>query len=220
MRYANRLEAGRRLGEILRELGFGAGSAPSIVLGVPRGGVVVAAAVAEVLGLPLEVAVAGKVGAPGNPELAIGAVAEGGTVLYDEALVRKLKVSRGYLEEETARLKEKIAVMAQELRNGTAPCLAGRETVLVDDGVATGLTIEAMARDIVGQGALNVCLAVPVGPAETIERLRRVADLVVCPLIPAVFEAVGSFYADFRQVETAQVQAILARGVAGGRESG
>ncbi len=209
--YANRLEAGRRLGESLRELGIGGKPVAPLVLGVPRGGVVVAAEVAKILGVPLGVAVGGKVGSPGNSELAIGAVAEGGTALYDEKLVKRLGVSQRYLEEETGRVKEKIAKRVRELRGGTPLSVAGRETVLVDDGVATGLTLEVVARDVAGQGALRVCLAVPVGPSETLERLRRVAELVVCPWVPVVFGAVGAFYADFRQVEDAEVAAILGR---------
>lgn len=206
--YANRIDAGRRLGETLRELAW---PVPPLVLGVPRGGVVVAAEVAAVLGASLGVAVAGKVGAPHNPELAIGAVAEGGTVIYDQPLVEILQVSRRYLQEETGRVRAKIARRVREFRGGRGLDVAGRETVLVDDGVATGLTLEALAKDLAGQGPVRLVLAVPVGPAETLERLGRVADLIVCPLVPVVFGAVGAFFADFRQVEEEEVQRLLAR---------
>ncbi|WCO66786.1 phosphoribosyltransferase family protein [Iamia majanohamensis] len=208
MSYRDRADAGARLGEVVRQ------RAPEdpLVLGLPRGGVPVAAQVAAALGCPLDVVVARKVGAPGQPELGIGAVAEGGGEVLDAASVRALGVSDAALTTATAAAREELGRRVATYRGGRPrPPLDDHVVVLVDDGLATGVTAEAAVRGLRALGADRIVLAVPVGAPEAVARLGAVADEVVCPLAPERFRAVGQWYDRFGQTGDAEVLRLLGR---------
>jgi len=209
--FADRREAGQRLAAALASL---AGD-DVVVLGIPRGGVEVAAEVARALNAPLDVVIPRKVGAPGNPELGLGAVAEDVEVL-DERLIRVLRVREDYLREEIARQQEEIVRRAAAYRGDRAPApIESKTAVVVDDGVATGGTAAAALRWARGKGARRVILAVPVAPREAIRRLEQEADEVRALATPEPFYAVGQWYESFPQVSDQRVVELLA-GAAGG----
>jgi putative phosphoribosyl transferase len=205
--FADRRQAGEQLAEALAPL---AGE-DVVVLGIPRGGVEVAAVVAEHLDAPLDVVIHRKVGAPGNPELGLGAVAEGVEVL-DERLIRALGVDERYLEAEIAREEGEIRRRSERYR-GQRPAidLVGKVVVVVDDGIATGGTAVAALRWARARGAARVILAVPVAPAEAVARIRREADIVQVLATPEPFYAVGQWFEDFGQVSDEEVQELLKR---------
>ncbi|PPK70976.1 putative phosphoribosyltransferase [Actinokineospora auranticolor] len=208
MRYADRAEAGRVLAGHLAHLR----RADPVVLGLPRGGVPVAAVVARALAAELDVVLVAKVGAPESPELAVGAVGEGGVEVRADRVLRLLALSWSDVTGVAERARAAVADKAARLRGGAPPRgLVGRVAVVVDDGVATGSTVEAAIRVVRGLGAAWVVLAAPVAPASTLARLREIADEVVCPLAPREFTAVGAFYDDFTQVTDAEVRALLDR---------
>ncbi len=208
MLFRDRHEAGKLLAQKLMDL---KGNPNAIVLGIPRGGVVVAYEVAKTLSLPLDVFVARKIGAPGNPELAIGAVASDGTVVLDEMSISLMGVSKQYIEKETQRQKEEIRKRLQAYRGGREGySLQGKIVILVDDGVATGATIIASLKAIKASNPSQTILAVPVAPPDTVEKLRREADKVICLYTPSPFWAVGAFYLNFEQISDEEVQALLA----------
>jgi putative phosphoribosyl transferase len=202
--FSDRREAGRKLGEAL-------GARPeALILGIPRGGVIVAREAAEACGGELDVIVTRKLGAPMNPELGLGAVAPDGTTVLDERLVRALGVSDEYIAKEVARQVEEIHRRLDIYRRGKPPLgLSGRECVVVDDGIATGGTAEVALLSLRKQGASKVTLAVPVAPTESLERIAPRADEVVCLDTPEPFAAVGQWYARFDQVSDAEVLAAL-----------
>ena len=207
MIFADRVEAGERLGEALRHL---AGSDP-VVLAIPRGGVIVAEAVARTLGASLDVVVPRKIGAPGNPELAIGAVAPGIRVL-DTRMVRGLGVSDEYLDREIAAQEAEIERRQAAYRQGRPPQpVEGRTAIVVDDGVATGSTAVAALRWARKQGAARVLLAVPVAPPQSLDRLRAEVDELVVLETPRPFFAVGEWYRDFGQTSDREVVEAIAR---------
>jgi predicted phosphoribosyltransferase len=204
--FADRADAGRKLGAALA----GRVSPPAYVLGMARGGVVVAAGVAAALGAPLDVVLVRKLGAPRNPELAIGAIAPGVQVL-DREMVRRLGVDAGYLDATVAAAEAELIRRTRAYRGDRPePDLAGVTAVVVDDGVATGATAMAALRWARARRPVRVVFAVPVGPADTVARLRRECDEVVVLQAPASFAAVGLWYADFAQVGDEEVEAILA----------
>ena len=208
VRFRDRRDAGERLAEALTpEL---SGASDAIVLGIPRGGVVVGDVLAEKLGLPLDVVAVEKVGAPWNPELAVGAVGEGDTIWLDENLVSSL--DPGKLEEAIERERRELEAKLASIRAvRSRESLEGRTVVVVDDGIATGSTVRAALLALRGVRPAACILAVPVGPPETIADLAGVADAIVCPMQPAAFYAVGQWYDTFGQVSTPEVLAILER---------
>jgi len=207
-RFADRAEAGRRLGEALAERGVGGDG--SVVLGIPRGGVVIGAEVARVLGRPLDVALAHKVGAPGNPELAIGAVGPDGSAVIDEDLAGRVGATDEWLASAIEREQHEVVDRQRRFRGDRPPLdVAGREAIVVDDGVATGSTAIAVGRWLAGAGARRRILAVPVAPPQTADRLAHAYDDVLTLATPAVFFAVGEFYVDFRQVTDVEVRQLL-----------
>ncbi len=208
MLFSDRRDAGRRLAKELAR----ASLPDPVVLGIPRGGVIVADEVARTLGAPLDLVIPRKIGAPGNPELAIGAVAQDGTLVADEALVKALGVSQRYLEAETQRQRAEIERRLSLYRQGRlAVALAGASAIVVDDGIATGATVLAALRGVRAQGPARLVLAVPVAPPDTLERLRAETDEIVCLATPEPFYAVGQFYRHFEQTSDEEVFEIMER---------
>ena len=194
MRFEDRAEAGRVLAAQVAELGL----ADPVVLGLPRGGVPVAAEVAAVLGAPLDVFVARKVGAPGHEEYGIGAVAEGGVWVSDEAVLPRLGISPDAFDRLAAREDAAVVASVERYRQGRPlPTLEGREVVLVDDGLATGMTALAALRALRRFAPKRLVLAEPVCSRSAVEQLRGDADDIVCGHVPEQFHAVGAWYSDF-----------------------
>ncbi len=208
MPFANRTEAGRRLGERLADR-----RAPGVVvLGLPRGGVPVAAMVAEALGAPLDVVVVRKLGAPFQPELALGAVGEGGSRTLNTEALRRLQVDDETLRAIEDRERAEVERRALRYRGGRPRvALEGRTAIVVDDGLATGATAAVACEMARLEGAREVVLAAPVGPAPTLEALRRVADEVIVLETPPDFFAVGQWYRHFEQTTDEEVTELLAR---------
>jgi putative phosphoribosyl transferase len=206
MPFLDRADAGRTLGQAL---GHFRGGAP-VVLALPRGGVPVGLEVARALGAPLDVVVVRKLGAPGHPEFAVGAIAPG-AVYVDRSIVRQLGVPPAYLEEVTAAEARELARRELAYRGGRPPLdVGGRVVILVDDGLATGATIRAALASLRQRGPARVVLAAPVGAPETIARLREVADEIVCLETPPDFRAVSLAYDNFDPTSDAEVMRCLA----------
>jgi putative phosphoribosyl transferase len=206
--FADREEAGRALGRALRDR---LGEQPVVVLGLPRGGVPVAAQVAEALDAPLDVFVVRKLGTPGYPELAMGAVASGGVRVLNDDLIRRLGVRERDVERVTAAELEELDRREHRYRPGRPPVdVAGSTAVLVDDGLATGATMLAAVEAVRAGGAARVVVAVPVGAPESARRVAAEADDVLCLHEPPGFGAVGSYYLDFRQTRDKEVERLLA----------
>ena len=180
--------------------------ATAVVLGVPRGGVIVAAEVARAFGSPLDIVIASKLGAPGNPEYAVGAIDEDGTIIASQSV----SVSAEYLEtvagERHAEIMRRVAVY----RGGRPSAdVTGRTAIVVDDGIATGLTVRAAVSFLKRHGAVRIVVCAPVMPPGTKAELEQIADDVVALETPQGFSAVGQFYADFTQTSDAEVIAAL-----------
>jgi predicted phosphoribosyltransferase len=205
--FADRAEAGRLLG---RALAAGPPLADPIVLAIPRGGVPVAAAIADVLGIRFDVLVAHKLGAPDNPELAIGAVAADGTVLVEPWARDIVGRDIAYVEAEAAAEVDRARLRERALRQGRPRLdLAGLTAILVDDGIATGATMHVGILAARAAGASRVICAIPVGAAESVAMLEQVADAVVVLATPSPFRAVGEWYERFDQVADADVERLL-----------
>lgn len=205
--FEDRNDAGRQLAELL--VGF-ADEHP-IVLGLPRGGVPVAAQVAHALGAPLDVLTVRKLGAPANPELAIGAVAEDGSTVLDTATVRQLGVTEQELERIIARERHELARRVARFRGAREPVdVHGATVIVVDDGLATGLSDLAAVRALRRRGAGRIIVAAPVGSPQAVTMLGEAADEVVCHTIPRDLYGVGRWYRDFAQVSDDEVLAWLA----------
>jgi putative phosphoribosyl transferase len=189
VRFANREDAGRRLAALLSAY---RGRADVVVLGLPRGGVPVAAQVARALGAPLDVFLVRKLGVPGHEELAMGAIAEGGTEVLDHGLIDELGIQELQLAEARSRERDELHRRARLYRgNRSAPDLRGRTVIVVDDGLATGATMEAAVSALRQQAPSSIVVAVPVGAPSTCARLARLADAVFCAERPRHLEAVG-----------------------------
>lgn len=207
MLFQDRHEAGRALA---RELASFKGQDDVVVLGIPRGGVVVGREIAQVLNAPLDVYITRKIGAPDNPELAIGAVASDGTLILDHQLAKRLGVSQDYIDKESERQKREIKRRKAEYKGDLPdPELKGKVVILADDGVATGATTLATIRAIRTQEPARLILAIPVGPRDTVESLKREVDELFCLHAPEIFWAVGAFYSVFDQTSDEEVKALL-----------
>jgi putative phosphoribosyl transferase len=207
VRYADRADAGRHLAAALA----GYRRPGVVVLGLPRGGVPVAAEVAAALDAPLDVVVVRKLGVPRQPELAFGAIGEGQVRVLNDTVLRRTGLGPAEVAAVEAAQRAELRRRLEKYRGGRPGLpLAGRVALIVDDGFATGATARAAALVARAQGAQTVVLAAPIGSADTVGRLREVADEVVCPGAPPGFEAVGQGYADFRQTSDEQVCALLA----------
>lgn len=208
MRFRDRADAGRTLAERLSEF-----ARPGvIVLGLPRGGVPVAAEVATKLAAPLDVFLVRKLGAPGHPELAMGAIADGGIIVLNDEVIQELDISPIAVEQVAARERTELDRRDRAYRGARRPpALRDRTVILVDDGLATGSTMEAAARAVRRQDPAEIIIAVPVGAPETCQRLCGVAERVICAEKPELFSAVGLWYDDFRQTTDDEVTKLLAR---------
>jgi putative phosphoribosyl transferase len=207
-KYIDRRDAGRHLAPLLAKWK----ASGALVFALPRGGVPVGVEVAKALGLPLDLLYVRKIGAPLEPELALGAVVDGvdPDVVFNEDLVRQLGVSREVLDGITKRELQEIE--RRRLRYGKAPTPlmpTGRPVIVVDDGLATGASVRAAVKALRRRGATRVIVAVPVAPPDAIADLEADGAEVVCPLVTDAFFGVGSFYRDFRQLSDADVSAAL-----------
>jgi putative phosphoribosyl transferase len=233
--FADRRDAGRRLAELLvpyggavegapkssRGGGAGTPGARAVVVGLPRGGVVVAAEVALRLGAPLDIVVVRKLGCPWQPELGIGAIAEGDIRVLNDELVREVGVNATELEAVTVRERAELERRVARYRAGRARHpLQDRVVIVVDDGLATGYTARAAIASLRAAGARRVILAVPVAPEQSVAELGRVADAVVVVDTPPSFYAIGAFYADFGQTSDEEVIALLTARAGSGPEAG
>jgi putative phosphoribosyl transferase len=182
-----------------------------VVLGLPRGGVPVAAEVARALAAPLDVLLVRKLGAPGQPELAIGAIAEGGVRLVNEDVLRSLGLGLDAIDRVIAAEEPELERRLRAYRGDRpAVAVAGRTVIVVDDGLATGASMDAACRAVVARGVARLVVAVPVAAREACDRLRAVAHEVVAVATPSPFWAVGAWYSDFHQTTDEQVVDALA----------
>jgi putative phosphoribosyl transferase len=205
MIFASRHDAGRRLGKYLQECGVSA----DLVLGLPRGGVVVAAGVARELNLPLDVLVVRKIGHPFQPEFAVGALAEPDSVFLNDRTLSEFPVPQAKLDKVIAVEKARLQDYRRRFHLSEMPALEGKVVLLVDDGLATGATAEAAAISARKQNARRVVIAVPVASPEAANRLRHVADDVKVLSEEPDFQAVGQFYDEFLPTEDEEVIALL-----------
>lgn len=206
MIFRDRDQAGEELAKALEPY---RGKKP-VVLAIPRGGIVVGYHVAAHLGCPLDIVVPRKIGAPFNPEFAIGAVAEDGSVLLDEGAISSLRVPQSYIhskiEEEVKEIKRRISTY----RSGRPEVsLKGRTAIVVDDGIATGATMRVAVKFVKSKQPMAVVVATPVAPREVIQLLKEEADDVVCLATPEPFFAIGQFYEKFEQLDDYDVIELL-----------
>ncbi len=206
MLFRNREEAGRRLAAALMQFK----GKDVVVLGIPRGGVVVANEVAKALGAPLDVVVTRKIEAPGEPEYALGAVTQEGDVIMDRQAAEALGASPAYLDDQVRKKKAEVKERMEKLRGDAPyPQLNGKVVVIVDDGIATGSSVGAAVMSVRKRKPKEVVVAVPVAPADTVQMLSEDGTKVVCLETPGPFLAIGEFYGDFGQVEDLEVRRIL-----------
>lgn len=206
--FQDRESAGVRLADTLRDHDVDI----DVVLGIPRGGLPAARAVADEFDAPIDVIAAKKLGAPNNPELAIGAAAADGSVWLNEDLIDRIGVTEQYVESERERAAAVATEKEEAYRAGrTAPELAGASVAIVDDGIATGATVRAAIRAVDRAGADAIVVAAPVGPPDTRAELEEEADEVVIVEAPAGFGAIGAHYRDFGQVSDEEAMTYLRR---------
>ncbi|MFA5918884.1 MAG: phosphoribosyltransferase family protein [Candidatus Nanopelagicaceae bacterium] len=206
MIFNNRIDAGRALGERLKYLQ----GQNVIVLGLPRGGVPVAHEVSKAIHAPLDVIVVRKLGVPTQPELAMGAVGEGGVLITNDEVLRMIQISPAEFAQVQERETNEVKIRALKFRSGNPPkSLNGRIALIVDDGIATGSTAQAACKVARAMGSSKIILAVPVGSIEAVSTLKEYADEVVSLETPKDFYAVGQWYRDFESVSDEEVTNLL-----------
>lgn len=205
--FTDRTDAGRKLAAELARRSW----TDPVVLALPRGGLPVAAEVAAALDAPLDVVVARKVGAPDQPELAVGAVTADGVYLLDDATLTALGLRRPDVAQEITAATAEARRRQDRFGAADPPPLTGRDVIIVDDGLATGMTALAAVHAVREREPRSVCLAVPVGSSAAVRRLEGAADAVVCLSQPPKFTAVGQWYRDFRQITDAEVDSLVTR---------
>ncbi|WP_347258351.1 phosphoribosyltransferase [Methylocaldum sp.] len=207
--FENRTDAGRKLAEAL---GAYAGRSDLIVLALPRGGVPVAYEVARALKAPLDLLIVRKLGTPGNPELAMGAIASGGASVLNRDVVSIYRISDEVIENAAAKERQELE-RRERLYRGDRPYpdIENRCIIVVDDGIATGATMRAGLAALRQRNPSCIVVAVPLAPVDTVERLRAEVDEVVCLMTPEPFFAVGQGYRDFSQTTDDEVREILTR---------
>lgn len=207
MKFQDRVDAGKQLAQKLIKY---KNAFDTIVLGLPRGGVVVSYEVAQFLDLPMDVKIVRKIGSPSNPELAVGALTASGTIYLNEPLMETMGLTVDFLVP-TIEAEKKEALRRLHVYRGDRPALEIKDKtiILVDDGIATGATMQAAIESVRLHGAKKVIVAVPVGSPEEINRLKRSVDEVVCVYQPEILVGIGQFYERFDQVTDDEVVAIM-----------
>jgi len=205
----DRVSAGRALAAALARY---RGRDDVLVLALPRGGVPVAAEVAGALGAQLDLMIVRKLGTPGQPELAMGAIASGGIRVLNEDIVSSLRISHEVIERVAGREQEELERRERAYRGERPrPAVEGKHVILIDDGIATGATMRAAIAGLRRQRPASIVVAVPVAPPDTVELLRAEADEVVCPATPEPFFAIGRWYVEFPQLTDEEVRGELTR---------
>ncbi len=205
--FSDRVDAGKQLASAIAPLV----SKDAIILAIPRGGVVVGFEVAKALGIPLDIIIPRKIGAPDNPELAIGAVTEDGTIVLNMDVVEYLNVPEAYIKKESEKQRREIERRLKTYRAEAPPypSLKNRQVIIVDDGIATGATMKAALASARNRGAKTIIMAVPVGPPSTLKEMEKAANHIVCLQKPETFYAIGQFYEDFAQTTDEEVINLL-----------
>lgn len=203
--FASRQDAGEKLARFLQQEGVQG----DFVVGLPRGGVVVAAEVAHELHLPLDIVVVRKIGHPWHREYALGAIAENGVVVLDEQLLRNNPLIRADLDEVIQEETQRLLDYQARFHRPAPPDLSGKSVILVDDGLATGATTEAAVLSLRKQNPASITVAAPVGSANAVDRLRRVADDIAVLYVDPDFDAVGRYYEIFTQTTDDEVTDLL-----------
>ncbi|MEE8186395.1 MAG: phosphoribosyltransferase [Nitrososphaerales archaeon] len=209
--FKNRAEAGRRLSDAMPQYS----RSETIVLAIPRGGVVVGYELATKLGIDLDIIVPRKIGAPGHPELAIGAIAEDGAIHLNQQIIESLGIEDGYIREESARQIAEIKRRTTTYRGDDRKSLdivRGRTVIITDDGLATGATMIAAIMSVKKYDPTQIVVAVPLSPSHTVVELERLVDNVICLERPEWMSAIGEFYEDFQQVDDEIVIELLKQG--------
>lgn len=207
MIFSNRAEAGKILGAKVKEKGYGK---DSLVLGIPRGGVVVAKEVAKILKCELDIIIPRKLRSPFNPELAFGAISDDDSLVIDESLVSLLNISQEFIEQEKKTQLEEIKRRRKKYNmDKLLPDMKGKTVILVDDGIATGATMKAGVISVKKKKPEKIIVAIPVASPQSVEELKEITDEVICLYAPAYFAAVGQFYTEFSQTSDDEVIEIL-----------
>jgi len=206
-KFTDRYEAGRILATYLNDFAY---LKDVIVLALPRGGVPVAYEIASALSLPLDVFIVRKLGVPGHEEYAVGAIASGGTVFFNESMMRELNLEQGAIDR-VLKTEQKELIRREHLYRGNRPFpdLSGKTIILVDDGIATGATMYAAIEALRQYNPASIIIAVPVAAYSTCQGMANLVDKIVCPLQPIEFHAVGLWYADFSQTSDKEVIELL-----------
>lgn len=203
MVFRNRQDAGKKLARVLEQY---KNAKNTIILALPRGGVVVGFEIALALNLPLDLVVPRKIGAPGNPEYAIGAITEEGEGIFNKSEIKALGINKEYLDSEVVKEKKEAERRLRAYRGDRPPLvLTDKTVILIDDGIATGLTMRAAIKSVKKKGASQIIVAVPVSARDSLEIIKKEVDKVVCLHVPLFFGAVGAFYEEFAQTEDAEV---------------
>lgn len=207
MIFSNREEAGKILGAKVKERGYGK---DSLVLGIPRGGVVVAKEVAKILKCELDIIIPRKLRSPFNPELAFGAISSDDSLVIDESLVSLLNISQEFIEQEKKTQLEEIKRRRKKYNmDKLLPDMKRKTVILVDDGIATGATMKAGVISVKKKKPEKIIVAIPVASPQSVEELKEITDEVICLYAPAYFAAVGQFYTEFSQTSDDEVIEIL-----------